>query len=111
LPAVLNECFLQSYSGTLRIFPNTTNLGPARFRNLRAAGAFLVTAAWDGHTISPVSIFSEKGATVRLVRPWSSGKIEVTTVSDGQSVLMRTREQIAEFDTRAGQEYVVQSIQ
>src|SRR5207302_9012319 len=42
LPGVLNECLLQSYSGTLRLFPNTKNLGPARFRNLRAVGAFLI---------------------------------------------------------------------
>ena len=41
LPAVLNECMVQSYTGTLRLFPNTKGLGRASFRNLRAAGAFL----------------------------------------------------------------------
>ncbi len=42
LPAVLNECLLQSYSGVIRLFPNPHGLGQARFHNLRAAGAFLV---------------------------------------------------------------------
>jgi hypothetical protein len=66
LPAVLNECMLQSYNGVLRLFPNTQNLGPARFENLRAAGAFLVSAAWDGHRVTEASVYSEKGGTLRL---------------------------------------------
>ena len=44
LPAVLNECLLQSYDGVIRLFPNTRQLGNASFRDLRAAGAFLVSA-------------------------------------------------------------------
>jgi hypothetical protein len=44
LPAVLNECLLQSYSGTLRLFPNWPLERDAEFRTLRAAGAFLVSA-------------------------------------------------------------------
>ena len=39
LPAVLNECMMQSYAGVIHLFPNTRNLGPARFENLRAAGS------------------------------------------------------------------------
>jgi hypothetical protein len=61
LPAVMNECLLQSYSGVIRLFPNTTNLGPAQFRHLRATGAFLVSAAWDGRQVSGVEILSERG--------------------------------------------------
>jgi hypothetical protein len=45
LPAVLNECLMQSYTDVIRLFPNTHKLGPARFQNLRAVGAFLVAAA------------------------------------------------------------------
>ena len=61
LPVVLNECMLQSYAGVIRLFPNTHNLGPARFSNLRAVGAFLVSAAWDGTQVSGVEILSERG--------------------------------------------------
>src|SRR6185312_12393475 len=78
LPAVLNECLLQSYSGTLRLFPNTKNLGPARFSKLRASGAFLISAAWDGKTVSPVEIHSERGTAVRMVNPWKRANVRVS---------------------------------
>jgi len=66
LPAVLNECMLQSYNGVLRLFPNTQNLGPARFENLRATGAFLVSATWDGRRVTDATVYSEKGGPLRL---------------------------------------------
>ncbi|MDR3718301.1 MAG: hypothetical protein P4K98_05825 [Bryobacteraceae bacterium] len=94
LPAVLNECLLQSYSGVVRLFPNTTNLGPARFRDLRAAGAFLVSAEWDGHAVSGVSILSEKGATLRLWNPWG-GEVHISPEAkierQGNVLVMQTR--------------------
>ena len=101
LPAVLNECFLQSYHGTLRLFPNTKNLGPAQFHHLRAAGAFLVSAAWDGQTVSPITLFSERGKTARLISPWP--KLQVA--SNGQTVPIREINNTVEFDTKAGAEY------
>ncbi|MGI9071590.1 MAG: glycosyl hydrolase family 95 catalytic domain-containing protein [Bryobacteraceae bacterium] len=109
LPAVLNECLLQSYSGTLRLFPNTMNLGPARFRNLRAAGAFLVSAAWDGKTVSPVELLSERGATARVVNPWGKAKIQVTSLGDKRAVAVRYSGDAFEFATRAGERYRVQA--
>ncbi len=101
LPAVLNECFLQGYNGTLRLFPNTKNLGPAKFHHLRAAGAFLVSAAWDGQSVSPITLLSERGKTVRLISPWPN--IQATT--SGQIVPLRRMNQTVEFDTKAGAEY------
>lgn len=103
LPAVLNECMLQSYSGTIRLFPNTKNLGPARFQDLRAVGAFLVSAVWDGTRVSDVRIRSERGAEARVVRPWPSAKVTsngaaVPTVTDGDAI---------RFKTTAGAEYLV----
>ena len=99
LPSVLNECLLQSYTGTLRVFPNTIHLGPARFQNLRAAGAFLVSASWDGRTISPVEILSEKGGMVRLVRPWRQPKLKVLRLPDSRPIPVRLAGEVLEFDT------------
>ena len=94
LPAVLNECLLQSYSGTLRLFPNTTNLGKAGFRDLRAAGAFLVSAEWDGHAVFGLSILSEKGTTLRLWNSWG-GEVQVSPAAkierQGNVLVMQTR--------------------
>jgi alpha-L-fucosidase 2 len=70
VPVVLNECMLQSYSGTIRLFPNTLNLGGARFERLRCVGAFLVNAAYDGKTVKIFDVLSERGTTLRFVSPW-----------------------------------------
>ena len=107
LPAVLNECMLQSYSGTLRLFPNTAKLGPARFRNLRARGAFLVSAAWDGKQVSPVEISSEKGGVARIANPWHPAGLAVTALPSGQPVAAETSGEVIRFETQAGKTYRV----
>ena len=101
LPAVLNECLMQSYDGVIRLFPNTTNLGPAGFRDLRAAGAFLVSAAWDGRTVQNVVIRSEQGATARLANPWPTSAVRVAGASHP------AREGLIEFATRPGGVYSI----
>ncbi len=48
LPVVINECMMQSYNGTIRLFPNWPMDKDAEFQDLRAAGAFLVSASLKG---------------------------------------------------------------
>ncbi len=105
LRAVLNECMLQSYSGRLLLFPNTQNLGPARFHNVRAAGAFLVSAGWDGQTVSDVEILSERGAMTRIVNPWGSAKVQVISAASGVPISFSHVGNTIEFPTRAGERY------
>jgi hypothetical protein len=107
LPVVLNECMMQSYTGTLRLFPNTQNLGPARFTNLRAAGAFLVSAAHDGKQVTHLAVLSEKGKTLRLVKPWA-GSVKVTRIRDGHAVAVKPEGHIVAFDTEAGERYRIE---
>jgi hypothetical protein len=102
LPAVLNECLLQSYSGVIRLFPNTQNLGPASFRDLRAAGAFLVSAAWNGSRVTALSIKSEKGAKVRLVNPWPTGKPQVVQQASGAVWPHKVEGELLVFETKSG---------
>ncbi|MGH9692611.1 MAG: glycoside hydrolase family 95-like protein, partial [Bryobacteraceae bacterium] len=108
LPAVMNECLLQSYSGVIRLFPNTTNLGPVQFRHLRAAGAFLVSAAWDGKRVSGAEILSERGRTARFVDPWPNHKMRVSRADGGQEVVVRNKGEMAEFETRPGERYQIE---
>lgn len=108
LPAVLNECMLQSYSGTLRIFPNTQNFGPARFRNLRAAGAFLVSAEWDGKAVLYAELLSERGANARIANPWGNAKVRVQDMASGVAVPLTHEGNTIEFPTRAGKQYCIQ---
>lgn len=109
LPAVLNECMMQSYAGVIRLFPNTRGLGRARFRDLRAAGAFLVSAAWDGSAVSGVRIRSEKGATARLANPWRGRKMKVTGAPGGEVKVAKEAGEVISFATRAGGVYVVEA--
>ena len=108
LPAVLNECMLQSYSGTLRVFPNTQNLGRARFQSLRAAGAFLVSASYDGERVSPVTLLSEKGKAVRIASPWETASLRVTDVGQGKEVEARREGKVFVFPTEPGGRYRIE---
>src|SRR5258708_2412468 len=86
VPVVLNECLLQSYTGVIRLFPNTENLGPARFAKLRAAGAFLVSASHDGKSVVRLNILSEKGKTLRFAAPWDGRDVQISRISDGRRI-------------------------
>jgi hypothetical protein len=108
LPAVLNECMLQSYTGTLRLFPNTQSLGRARFRNLRAAGAFLLSAAYEGKTVSSVTLFSEKGTTAKLENPWPGKQVKVTPAGLGRPLTVSVRGSVVQFPTEPGGRYRIE---
>ena len=107
LPAVINECLLQSYSGVIRLFPNTNRLGKAGFRDLRAAGAFLVSASWDGKAVADVTLKSEKGATARVANPWGSAKVEVRAMPAGPAISAVQRQGLLEFPTKSGETYTL----
>ena len=108
LPAVLNECLMQSYSGTLRLFPNTHGLRGARFQNLRAVGAFLVSAAYDGNTISSVTLLSEKGLAARLGNPWGDASVRVIRLKNGQPASVRREGDMLLFSTEPGESYRIE---
>jgi alpha-L-fucosidase 2 len=105
LTAVLNECLMQSYAGPMRVFPNTHNLGPARFENLRAVGAFLVNATYDGNKVTHFSLYSEKGKTAKVVSPWVGKGLRVIRSSDHGAIQVALNDDVATFDTRAGETY------
>jgi hypothetical protein len=75
LPVVVNECLLQSYNGSLRLFPNWPKDKSAEFRTLRAAGAFLVSAAAGGGEVQWVEIESEAGSLLRVILPWNGAHV------------------------------------
>ena len=110
LPAVLNECMLQSFAGTIILFPNTQGLGQARFRDLRAVGAFLLSASYDGKVVSNVTLISEKGATAKLVNPWPKTQLKVTRVKDSQPITVSLEGGIVQFPTQAGERYRLESM-
>lgn len=73
LPVVINECLMQSYDGTIRLFPNWPLDKDADFHNLRAAGAFLISARLEKGNVTSIGITSEAGARLRILLPWGNG--------------------------------------
>jgi hypothetical protein len=73
LPVVINECLMQSYDGVIRLFPNLRTDGS--FKDLRAAGAFLVSASQVKGRVNKVQILSEKGNELRVMIPWNKGAV------------------------------------
>jgi alpha-L-fucosidase 2 len=68
--AALNEMLLQSWGGRIRVFPAIPDeWRDVSFRDLRAEGAFLVSAERRRGVATRLSILSEKGGTVRVVWP------------------------------------------
>jgi len=71
---IVNELLLQTFTGTIELFPQVPPGQPAAFTNLRGRGAFLISAsmaAGNRDQISNVTIVSEKGGMVNLRSPWA----------------------------------------
>ncbi len=80
LPLVVNECLLQGYTGELRLFPNWPLDRDAAFQDLRAAGAFLVSAELSGGSVQWINVRSEAGGRLRILNPWP-GRVEAVRSS------------------------------
>ena len=102
LPVVINECLLQSYKGTLRFFPNWPKQKDAAFKNLRAAGAFLVTASLQSGKVRNITILSEKGGALRLIVPWGASGTIIT--NNGRQ---RITTETLNFATSPGEEIII----
>jgi len=77
VPMTINEMFLQSYEGVVRIFPNWDRSIDASYKNLRAYGAFLVSSSIQDGEIGDVTIFSEKGRSCTVQNPWPGCEVKV----------------------------------
>ncbi|MBX2925203.1 MAG: glycoside hydrolase N-terminal domain-containing protein [Chitinophagaceae bacterium] len=97
LPVVINECFMQSYNGIIRLFPNWDIRKDASFFNLRAVGAFLVSGSVKNEKVH-ISIFSEKGGKLKVYAPWGKSG----TIKQGNKKSDITNELIV-MDTVAGE--------
>ena len=71
----IDEMLLQSYEGVIRIFPDWPKDEDARFGNLRAVGAFLVSAELKNGAATGVKILSEKGRDCTVQNPWPGRRV------------------------------------
>jgi alpha-L-fucosidase 2 len=107
----VHSLMLQSHEGVLRIFPSWPKgaQNMASFATLRANGAFLVTASWDGVrgvVDEPVRVTSEVGGECRVKNPFAGS----LCVSTGDSPQRKVRTTVGKnghigFATVANQSY------
>jgi hypothetical protein len=96
----LNEMFCMSVGSVIRIFGNFPSGLDAEFRDLRAWGAFLVSAKQTGGKIYDVRIKSEKGWRCTILNPWPGRKVQL--IRDGKEVGWIENDRIS-FETSEGE--------
>jgi alpha-L-fucosidase 2 len=74
----LNEMLCMSAGNVIRLFGNFPKDKNAGFKNLRAWGAFLVSASQNEGVISGVKILSERGRPCTILNPWPGKKVQLT---------------------------------
>jgi alpha-L-fucosidase 2 len=77
VPSTVTEMLLQSFQGKLRLFSDWPSAVDARFGDLRAYGAFLVSSDVRKNAVQYVRIISERGGTAVLLNPWPTGTVHV----------------------------------
>jgi alpha-L-fucosidase 2 len=89
--SAIQEMLLQSHTGVVRVFPAIpTSWDDVKFDNLRAQGAFLVSATRKNGSVISVKIKSEKGGDMVLINPFEDDEfISVNKVerSDGLVII------------------------
>ncbi|MEY3435634.1 MAG: hypothetical protein RL335_90 [Bacteroidota bacterium] len=98
LPVVVNECLMQSYTGTIRFFPNWPLHKNARFQDLRAVGAFLISATLKNGKVEEIKVISEVGNKLNMILPWPKGG---TVYTDGSKKILTST--MVELKTQKGQ--------
>jgi alpha-L-fucosidase 2 len=86
--AGVQEMLLQSQRDVIRIFPAIPkSWANVSFHQLRAQGAFLVSAEQKDGKVVRLSIFSERGKTLRLVSPFD-GKLITRPTKAGETIML-----------------------
>ena len=102
--AAVMEMLLQSWGGTIRLFPTVPDRWhDASFEDLRAEGAFVVSAKLRDGEVLFAGIVSEAGGLCRLRNPWAGGAV-IVRAPEGD---LELRGEVVEWETVAGAEYLV----
>ncbi len=102
VPATINEMLMQSFEGIIRLFPCWNKKSDASFTNLRADGAFLVSAELKDEKITSLKITSLKGRVCNV----QSGNIKsVIKESDNKEIEFKRNCDIITFETQENETY------
>lgn len=99
----INSMMLQSVDGVLYLFPCWIDT-PASFTRLRAKGAFVVSADYDGKQVVDLNVLSEHGGICRINNPWQN-KNNVKVMQSGREIDFKVENENLSFLTEAGGTY------
>ncbi len=106
--ACVQEMLLQSHTGVVYLFPAVPGTWKeASFENLRAQGAFLVSAVLKNGLVENLKIISLKGGELRLKNPFKGRK----AIGEGISLSAASLRQqdIIVIPTRVGERFMITS--
>jgi hypothetical protein len=100
----IQEMLLQSQNDIVRVFPSIpSSWKNVSFRNLRARGAFLISATKKDGKIAEIRIFPEEGGRLFIQNPFKIKKLRVT----GTNGAVKICSGVFEIKTLKGQEVVI----
>jgi hypothetical protein len=104
VPATINEMLMQSHEGVIRLFPCWDKKSNASFENLRADGAFLVSAELKAGNVISLKIKSLMGrkCTVKC-----DGIKTVINKADNSEIPFNRVGDAITFKTQVDTEYVL----
>ncbi len=104
IPATINEMLMQSHEGIIRLFPCWNKNDDASFQNLRADGAFLVSAELKNEKITSLKIKSLKGRNCTVQCPDVKSVIRKT---DNKEISYNRTGDTISFETQEDTEYTI----
>lgn len=108
--AVINDMLLQSWGGRIRVFPGVPEgWQEASFHDLRAKGAFLISASRSAGRTQFVHIRAERGGVCRLVSPFGE-TVARFHPSGREERLAGEPERLLALDLAAGEAVLLRSV-
>jgi alpha-L-fucosidase 2 len=102
--AAVQEMLLQSNDGIIEVFPAIPDTWQeASFNQLRAEGAFVISAKKENGKVRSVSILSEKGGIVRMKNPFEHFRIATSSYQLMGDVIV--------IPTQPGQKITISSLE
>lgn len=104
IPATVNEMLMQSHEGIIRLFPCWNKKSDASFENLRADGAFLVSAENKNKKVTSLKILSLRG---RKCTVECDGIKSVVRESDKKEIPFDRKGNTVSFETQENENYIL----
>jgi len=104
------ESMIQSYMGTIRVFPCVPTDFAGGFKNLGAQGAFVVSAERSAGRVRSLTLASLAGNPCTLANPWPDESVRVIDLETAKEIPVDMREGKIRFNTIRDHKYRVKAV-